>query len=143
MSLDNAHGAYSAKQPLIPESRGAEWAPRSHWQASRGVDFSAPTAPPAESVRVYVNCGRWIAECPDCRGAQVACHTDRRFMCHCCGNAAVGGRWRATVWPPAAFLAGVESALAARPSVNAHWAPGETLAQLVAENAEFLPVGVK
>lgn len=116
-----------------PADRLAEAAPSLFWQAPVGVRLDAPTGPKSEAIFAYVNEDRWIAECPDCHGAQLAAREDRRFMCHVCGNVAVEGRWRQVVWPKDASY--IEAALARRPIENAHWYPGETVPDLMRENA--------
>lgn len=104
------------------------------WQAPRPLleALMAPLGPASIAVEVYANHGRWVVECPDCRGAQLASPSDRRFMCNCCGNVAVGGDWRPVVWPKAREV--IEDLLSARPAENQNWRPGETRKQLHAEN---------
>lgn len=98
---------------------------------------SAATSRSADDkVVAYVNEGRWIVDCPDCSGAQYANRSDRRFMCNECANVTIGGLWRPVVWPPAKTEQSIEKALAPRPPRNAHWLPGETVADLLAENVE-------
>lgn len=112
--------------------------PRRFWQSPRplGDAMAAGTAPSSQAVAVYVNEARWVVDCPDCGGAQIASRADRRFMCNECANIAIGGLWRPVVWPSSTVEQGIEKALAPRPPRNAHWLPGETVADLVAENAE-------
>lgn len=114
------------------ENRGAEWVhqmmgPKSLAPLSAAVD-------PEATIHAYVNHGRWIAECPDCRNAQLACRTDKRFLCNECGNIAVGGLWRPVEWP--ANVQAVENLLENRPLVNQNWAPGEDMEILAIENLE-------
>jgi len=113
---------------------GAEWCPSTKglWAAPMPFDPAAPTS--GEPIFVYANQGRWIAECPDCRGAQMACATDLRFMCHCCGNIGNSGHWRPLMWPR--NVARIEKILHYRPLYNQNWVPGETVTYLVAENLE-------
>lgn len=118
----------------FPADRLAEAAPRLFWQAPVAPQFDAPTAPKADAVAVFINEGRWIAECPDCHGAQLAAREDPRFLCNCCGNVAIAGLWRPVVWPR--DVDGIEDALASRDERNAHWLPGETVAHLKRENAD-------
>lgn len=115
----------------IPPDRGAEWAPRRTWQAPVSLEerIFASTVPAAgEEVQVYGNHGRWVVECPDCGGAQLACRTDHRFMCNECANIAVGGLWRPVVWPD--NVQAIEAEMESRPEKNQNWLPGETLEQL-------------
>lgn len=123
----------------LPPDRAAELVPRLYWQASAGCDLSAPTAGQTEAVAVFVNEGRWIVECPDCRGAQLAAATDRRMMCHCCGNASIGGRFRPVVWPAASTAVAVERELARRPEANRNWS-WETVAELRDETDAHISV---
>lgn len=117
----------------IPVSRGAEWVPRAYWNAPVPLPESGPLAPQAD-VAVYINEGRWVVECPDCHGAQLACATDRRFMCNECANVTVGGRWRRTAWP--ANAAEIAAVLELRPwGRTQNWTPGETVGDLATENA--------
>lgn len=117
-----------------PADRLAEAAPSLFWQAPIPSNLNTPTAPAPLGVAAYVNEGRWVVECPDCLGAQLAAREDRRFLCHCCGNVAIGGHWRPVAWPE--DVPGIEAALELRPEVNAHWLPGESVAHLKRENAE-------
>jgi len=116
---------------VVPEDRGAEWVCLLFWQAPTPYAPTAGVAGPA--LKVYANEGRWVVDCPDCSGAQLACRTDPRFMCVYCGNASVGGKWRPVSWPRSADL--IEIELSARPVEHQHWLPGDTLRQLRAENA--------
>lgn len=129
---DSASYAAMPSAPRLPPERGAELAPRMFWMAPTTPMFDADVAPDSPLL-VYLNHGRWIAECPDCHGAQLACWTDHRFMCNECGNVTVGGLWRATVWP--ADRAGIEAVCSQRPEINQNWLPGETVAALKAESA--------
>lgn len=115
--------------------RCAEWAPRAYWQAAAplAAAMAAKLAPPIEALEVYANEGRWVVECPDCNGAQLASRTDRRFMCNECANVAIGGLWRPVIWP--ADVEEIEAELSTRRPKNQHWRPGETAAHLRAENA--------
>ena len=114
----------------IPEERGAEWI--HYYLRSKALDFVPNnTAPNAAAVEVIVNQGRWVVECPDCNGAQMACRTDPRFLCDECGNIAVGNLWRPVVWPD--DVDGIEDALGFRSDENQNWYPGETVDDLRAE----------
>lgn len=122
---------YGQVQGLPP----AATVPAHFWLAPMPAKFDAETSG-EPTLKVYANEGRWIAECPACHGAQLACFEDQRFMCNECGNLAVGGLWRALEWPAARVS--IEAVLEARPTVNQNWLPGETLAELKAENALHL-----
>lgn len=125
--------AYAAKlRGPGSDKRGAEWVhhmlgPASLAPLNVGVN-------PEATVPAYVNHGRWVVDCPDCRNAQLACRTDKRFMCNECGNIAVGKLWRPVEWPP--NVQGIESMLENRPLVNQNWVPDETPVNLAIENLE-------
>lgn len=129
---DAATYAAMINAPRLPSERSAELAPRMFWLAPTAPAFTADVSPGSPLV-VYLNHGRWVVECPDCHGAQLACWTDRRFLCNECGNIAVTGLWRAIAWP--ADREAIEAVLALRPEVNQNWLPGETVAALKAESA--------
>jgi hypothetical protein len=119
---------------VLPQ-RGAEWAPRQYWLApeplnieGRGVDLSEPP------LAVWLDNGRWVIGCPDCGGAQLACETDPRFLCHECGNVTVGGAWRRIAWP--ADRDGIETAVQHRLPKNRNWFPHETVSDLDEQNRE-------
>lgn len=124
--------SYAAKigGPCASQDHGAEWVHEmlgvaSHAQLHVGLD-------PEAGIEAYVNHGRWIAECPDCHGAQLACRTDPRFMCNECGNVAVGKLWRPVIWP--ANAQGIENLLQGRPTANQNWYPDESKTGLAIEN---------
>jgi hypothetical protein len=102
------------------------------------LDVTADDAPP---MVAEVNHGVWIAPCA-CRspgdpspGCLVWVSIPFGW-CIRCGNAVAGGRWRRVVLPPDDERAAIEAALAARPEIGTrNWAPGETVADLHADNA--------
>lgn len=118
---------------LTTTERGAEFAPSRYWRAPVPLAdaMTAQLGPARIAVAVYANHGRWIIECPDCRGAQIASADDRRFMCDECANATVDGLWRPVVWPEE--TAEIDRALSLRPVENQNWIPGETLDDLATE----------
>lgn len=83
-----------------------------------------------------VNWGRWIVRCPFCPSAQLASRSARWFLCHFCGNKAVGGQWIPLVWPD--NVSEIEAALSVRPPNNMNWIPGETVEDLLKENEKWL-----
>jgi hypothetical protein len=89
-------------------------------------------------VVAYINHGRWIAECPDCNGAQVASE-ELRFWCVSCGNASVLFAWKEVVMPKS--KKSIEGVLLDRPTarpdkaVTRNWKPGESVKDLKKENA--------
>lgn len=115
---------------------GAEAIPAAYWSSVIPLDnaLAAPLGPPEIAVPAYANHGRWIAECPDCSGAQMASPSDYRFMCNLCANVAVGGAWRPVTWPEERDS--IEALLIERPLANQNWTPGETLDDLADEQPE-------
>lgn len=115
----------------IPAARGAEWV---HYRLhSDSMQYLSKGTAPQAAITAYINQGRWIAECPDCHGAQLACRTDRRFLCNDCGNIAVGNLWRPVDWP--VDLDRIEDVLTRRPVENQNWDPWQTAEDLQVENA--------
>ena len=72
-----------------------------------------------------------------CGGAGMADLIDRRAFCLQCYNASIGGRWRPVIAPDPMTLQVGEAILEARHPADAGWAPGQSLADLVAENLEL------
>jgi len=128
----SAYAVKARRAHTASADRGAEWVHEFLGIASH-AQLAVDTNPdPETAIQAYVNEGRWIAECPDCKNAQLACKTDPRFLCDNCGNVAVGKLWRTVVWP--ANVTGIESMLENRPLVNQNWVPGETGPQLGIDN---------
>ena len=99
--------------------------------AERGPGPLSRTA--GATLAAEVNEGRWIVRCPYCPGAELASQTDPRFMCTSCSNRANGYSWRPVTFPKA--LPDIEAALDSREQRHQNWQQGETVAELVAENA--------
>ena len=86
------------------------------------------------TVLARVNYGRWIADCPDCAGAELV-EPGKLFSCRSCG-----AEPRRVVFPDE--RGEIEELLLARPMAeNRNWEPGETLADLRRENEEYLMEG--
>lgn len=88
-----------------------------------------------------VHCGRWVVFCvrPWCASAQSLPPGTPAMQCWDCG--AVAER---IVWPPDPD--GIEAVLLMRPNVlNRGWEPGETMQDLLMENAAhgILPKGIE
>jgi hypothetical protein len=81
----------------------------------------------SEFVIARVNHGRWIADCPICRGAEMVKET-QDFLCGSCG---AFGRVQ---WPK--DIAAIEAALTPRAAPYQNWWPDEKVKDLVAENKE-------
>jgi hypothetical protein len=86
-------------------------------------------------IEARINHGKWIADCPDCNGAEFVFLEELFFMCAGCLNAGVGNKWRPVVVPT--DRKSIEKVILARPlPQNRNWVPGETVAKLKAENVE-------
>jgi len=80
-----------------------------------------------ETVVARVNHGRWIADCPNCN-AGIALHPEwDRARCFGCGAI-----YRNLTWPAHPRL--IARVLRARVIRHQNWEPGETVADLIAEN---------
>lgn len=103
----------------------------------------------ARPLVARVNHGHWIASC-DCGAPADKIPTpggvvffDRPLVwCVRCQNGGTGRGWRPVTVPSPEWRAAVENVLGYRPDVTTrNWEPGETVAQLVAENvAHGIPV---
>lgn len=118
---------------LLPPDRHAELTPHLHW-GRQDVQPFLPTAMSNEQTFARCEQGRWIVDCPYCAGAQFAARDDPRFFCVSCLNERAGARWLRVVWPK--DVGGIEAVLRERLTENANWVPGETVADLRAENTE-------
>jgi hypothetical protein len=82
----------------------------------------------------YADFGRWVAMCghPDrCSAAAELAPFQPGFFCIECGGSTE------VIWPQAAMVAGVVRLLMMRPHFkNRNWRPGETLVDLMVENAQ-------
>jgi ribosomal protein L37AE/L43A len=92
----------------------------------------AGLGPQSSAIFATANHGRWIAECPDCHGAQLTAVADPRFMCVECGNASIGGKWRPVIWPKDHVE--ISALLDERPRHLANALPSETVKQIRKEN---------
>ena len=124
--------------PELDADRQAEAAPRLFW-GREDVPFFIPLAVATDAeahavAHAVVYRGAWIVKCPFCPGAQYASRTDHRTLCVSCINERAGAKWLRVEWPD--DVEGIEEALRARLTDNANTAPGETVADLLAENAE-------
>jgi hypothetical protein len=101
-----------------------------------------------KSVKARVDFGRWIADCPDCNGAEYVNPGDP-FYCLSCGNVTLEGFGREVIFPkdmeqigaelmnrPVNDLVGandIDRALKAKsiyPGLSRSWNPGETVTDL-------------
>lgn len=103
--------------------------------ARYGVKLKDLTDVDETPIKARLNHGRWIAECPDCKGAEFVHVDEPLFLCANCLNAAVGNKWRTVTVPN--NRVSIERIMLARPMpMNRNWKPGETLGRLKAENRE-------
>lgn len=127
--LQTASAAYSAA--LFRRAPDGLW---NRWD----VEPLAPSGVALDGgLDAEVNHGRWLVVCP-CGGAQLGNPDVDRFYCVDCLNEAVSGLWRAVRYPPDED--GIDAALAPRLPINRNWLPGETVAELEAENDTNLAV---
>lgn len=127
--------------PLVDGARnfGADspWGVVAGSRAAQVVGFVPPPVEEVagEPVAARVNHNRWIADCPDCPGAEFVWRDGPLVMlCLACLNGGIGHRWRRVLLPP--DLPAIEAALLARPlPATRNWATPETVADLLAENA--------
>jgi len=89
-----------------------------------------------ELIEARVDHGRWIANCPDCKGAECVTLDDPVFMCLSCGNEAIGGKLRRVKFPNDQST--IEGLLTSRPLYAQNWDPNETINQLKEENKRRL-----
>lgn len=134
LTADDVHvGKARQAKMLIPSSSAAAIPARLWWQRD-DVPFFLPSETATDApVAVEVNHGRWIIAC-ECGGAQLASRDDRRFFCIACLNEKQGGMWRPVTWPKKRDADEIEAQLRPRLTENANWLPGESVADLVAEN---------
>jgi hypothetical protein len=88
--------------------------------------------PPTDggSVAAYVNYSRWVADCV-CRSGMALSPGQETAFCLDCG------RHFLVEWP--ADTKAIEAALLLRPKAdNRNWTPAETVADLEAENRQYL-----
>ena len=93
-------------------------------------------------VKARILYGRWLVDCPICRGANDVIPEEPIYLCSCCYWPGV---FRADQVVPAHFApvefpherAEIERLLLKRPYIrNRNWSPGETVADLVRQNIE-------
>lgn len=86
----------------------------------------------AGNALAYVNDGRWVVDCTECNSGIAASPGQSPLVCIECGARFV------VSYPGQALRRGIESTLLKRHWKNRHWRPGETLAQLAAENERIV-----
>lgn len=103
---------------------------RTPHQEPKPQGFAEDAAP----LYVRVNHGRWLVDCRECNGAELASADNRWFWCKGCYNHRAGYKLLPVVWPedPAAIAA----AMRGRPLESRNWEPHEPVDLLLAENIE-------
>lgn len=98
------------------------------------ITLGDPANPVDPPLMAYVNNGEWKLKC-ECGGCEFVDLEARIAMCCSCWNLAHSRQWRNVTVPTERAV--IEAALLLRPDrVNRNWKPGETVAGLLAENAE-------
>jgi hypothetical protein len=104
----------------------------SRWHGSRGLG-PLPALPTSWNLSInliieaFVSAGRWMAQCPVCKTAVIACHHIPYFMCPGCGNSP-DGEWSVVQFPNERDV--IEAELLEIPgfrtnSPDRNWRPGE------------------
>lgn len=98
---------------------------------------------PSPPIMARVNHNRWIADCPDCNGAEFVFLDELHFWCANCQNASVGHKWRRVKLPE--NRADIEAILLARPLPdNRNWSVDDDLNAMRQENLDHgLPAEVR
>jgi hypothetical protein len=99
---------------------------------ARAREFTIDERP--DVVPAYVNHGRWLADCPHCRGGMVVHPQWPDARCLDCGAV-----YAAIAWPPPDDFARIEDLLVVRPMVKQNWYPAEPIEFLEHENAAHNP----
>lgn len=93
--------------------------------------MTALVRPGSYVSEAYADWSHWVARCGACRpGAGLLQRFAPNFQCDFCGAVTE------VIWPAESIVAGVERLLMMRPDPSTrNWKPGETLSDLVVENA--------
>jgi hypothetical protein len=90
------------------------------------------TVPPTNA---RINHGIWIADCPNCIGAEAVDYDNRRFFCFNCKNDYADERPIRVIFPPKKDRLQIQAILMFRPDHrNRNWFPYETIEDLSQEN---------
>lgn len=118
---------------VLPPERHAELTLVLAW-GRVDVEPFIPLEVADDSIPVRCEQGRWLVDCPFCGNSQFASKTDPRFFCVSCLCEQAGARWLRVEWPR--DVEAIEAALRPRLTENANYLPGQTVKELLAENAE-------
>jgi hypothetical protein len=117
------------------------------WEEHRALGLRRGwTVPPLTVVAditplpAWIQQGALVVSCPECAGTKdeelhpVWLDGPHLMFCAVCGNCATGGQWRLVALPE--HLAEIAALLSVRPPQARNCLPGQTVDDLVAENAE-------
>jgi len=112
-----------------PEQVRAFWELFAESQRKVGRPFKLTRS--RKRLAAYVSDGRWVADCPECRGGVGLWRENEEACCLDCGHV-----YSSIDWPDASEVDEAERVLAARPTTELHWRPdsGETVDDLKVEN---------
>lgn len=130
------------KSAIEAQLRDVGWVPTEKL-AVLNITLGDPAKPAKAPVKAVVDASRWIAHC-ECGGAEHIDPQTRLFMCGACFNAAQKHRWRMVVVPNERTVQAIEKILMFRPNpLTRNWNPGESVAELAAENVAhgFMGIG--
>ena len=99
----------------------------------RGLEFSHSVTD-TEPYEARIEHGRWLADCPNCRGAENVTADEPVMYCCSCGNEHLEGQLAPVHFPEDKQRKKLERLLTKRPRQNQNWSPGESIEQLMAEN---------
>jgi len=86
-----------------------------------------------KSVKAYINWGRWVADCPDCNGAEIVSKAEKKLWCLSCNNVYNDGKCYSVTFPK--NTEAIEKIILARPNLeNRNWEVGETVTELKKQN---------
>jgi len=131
----NGGGRIATARDTIPALRETHSLTLQNWfrlEAARfliRIDESSMHVQPVQARILY---GRWLVDCPVCRGANDVIPSEPVYLCSSCGWPE---RFVMVEFPPE--IREIERLLLKRPIQNRNWQPGETLAFLTAENIAY------
>ena len=104
-----------------------------HQLAARGetVISEVTTGP---MLKARIDHGRWLADCPYCRGAELVTLDDPVFLCLSCGNVVCMSQFLPVQFPNEQRRNRIEELLIIRPLPNRNWRTGESVEDLKREN---------
>ena len=79
------------------------------------IDTPFQDVEPIEEVEAEISFGSWIANCPDCGGAEAVDPDEPIFYCFSCGNRSINGVPRKVIFPDEDARDQIEELVMARP----------------------------